>query len=101
MADQFVHPDGSGRWLASGELGSQRRSSHTTQSDAIATARDRCAASGGGKVILLGDDGKPRATQTVAAGPAALGWAASLEDDIDTRGGRRHGPSRRADAMSL
>jgi Uncharacterized protein conserved in bacteria (DUF2188) len=73
MADQFVHPDGSGRWLASAELGSERRSSHTTQGDAMAAARDRCAATGGGTIILLGEDGKTQATETVPAGLGVLG----------------------------
>ena len=82
------------------ELGSQRRSSHTTQSDAIAAARDRCAATGGGTVILLGDDGKPRSTETVPAGHVVLGWAASPEDAVDTHRDRRRGPSRPPDAVS-
>lgn len=72
MADRFVQPDGSGRWVATAELGSERRSTHTTQSDAIAAARDLCAASGGGRVIVVGEDGKIRATDTVPAGQVVL-----------------------------
>jgi len=68
MADQFVYPDGSGRWIATDDASSDRRSTHTTQADAIAAARDRCAATGGGELVIHAEDGKIRAKNTVAPG---------------------------------
>lgn len=64
MADHSVHRDGSGRWVVT-SAATDRRSTHTTQADAIAAGRDRCAATGGGELSIHGEDGQIRAKHTV------------------------------------
>lgn len=68
MNNRNVFKNKSGQWVSQSQASDQPTSLHLTQYEAINAARNDLRNSGGGELIIHGEDGKIREKDTIAPG---------------------------------